>query len=65
MQSAPTTAIEMANAEGPISIATTRTSKKKATLAEVGAAHAHAHALVARDFLYSCKKILFLRCNHA
>ncbi|MGA8872332.1 MAG: zinc-dependent alcohol dehydrogenase family protein [Candidatus Acidiferrales bacterium] len=32
-------AIEMANTEGAISIATTRTSKKKATLAEIGAAH--------------------------
>lgn len=32
-------AIEMAKAEGAISIATTRTSKKKATLTEVGAAH--------------------------
>ena len=32
-------AIEMVKAEGAISIATTRTSKKKATLVEVGAAH--------------------------
>jgi NADPH:quinone reductase-like Zn-dependent oxidoreductase len=32
-------AIEMANAEGATSIATTRTSKKKKTLAEVGAKH--------------------------
>ena len=32
-------AIEMVNAEGAISIATTRTSKKKAALAGVGAAH--------------------------
>jgi len=32
-------AIEMANAEGAVSIATTRTSKKKASLLEVGAAH--------------------------
>jgi NADPH:quinone reductase-like Zn-dependent oxidoreductase len=32
-------AIEMANAEGAVSIATTRTAKKKATLAEVGATH--------------------------
>jgi len=32
-------AIEMVKAEGAISIATTRTSKKKATLAEVGAKH--------------------------
>jgi NADPH:quinone reductase-like Zn-dependent oxidoreductase len=32
-------AIEMAKAEGAISIATTRTSKKKSVLAEVGAAH--------------------------
>jgi NADPH:quinone reductase-like Zn-dependent oxidoreductase len=32
-------AIEMVKAEGAISIATTRTSKKKATLAEVGANH--------------------------
>jgi NADPH:quinone reductase-like Zn-dependent oxidoreductase len=32
-------AIEMAKAEGAISIATTRTSKKKAVLVEVGAAH--------------------------
>lgn len=32
-------AIEMAKAEGAISIATTRTSRKKATLLEVGAAH--------------------------
>jgi NADPH:quinone reductase-like Zn-dependent oxidoreductase len=32
-------AIEMVNAEGAISIATTRTSKKKAALAEVGATH--------------------------
>jgi NADPH:quinone reductase-like Zn-dependent oxidoreductase len=32
-------AIEMAKAEGAISIATTRTSKKKATLVEVGATH--------------------------
>jgi NADPH:quinone reductase-like Zn-dependent oxidoreductase len=32
-------AIEMANAEGAVSIATTRTSKKKATLADVGATH--------------------------
>jgi len=33
-------AIEMVKAEGAISIATTRTSKKKATLVEVGATHA-------------------------
>jgi NADPH:quinone reductase-like Zn-dependent oxidoreductase len=32
-------AIEMANAEGAVSIATTRTSKKKAALLDVGAAH--------------------------
>lgn len=32
-------AIEIANAEGAISIATTRTSKKKAVLSEVGAKH--------------------------
>ena len=32
-------AIEMVKAEGAISIATTRTSKKKATLSEVGASH--------------------------
>ena len=32
-------AIEMVKAEGAISVATTRTSKKKATLAEVGATH--------------------------
>jgi NADPH:quinone reductase-like Zn-dependent oxidoreductase len=32
-------AIEMVNGEGAISIATTRTSKKKATLAGLGAAH--------------------------
>jgi NADPH:quinone reductase-like Zn-dependent oxidoreductase len=32
-------AIEMVNAEGAISIATTRTSKKKATLRDLGAAH--------------------------
>jgi NADPH:quinone reductase-like Zn-dependent oxidoreductase len=32
-------AIQMVNAEGAISIATTRTSKKKATLTEVGATH--------------------------
>jgi NADPH:quinone reductase-like Zn-dependent oxidoreductase len=32
-------AIEMANAEGAIAIATTRTSKKKAVLAELGAKH--------------------------
>ena len=32
-------AIEMAKAEGAISIATTRTAKKKATLTEVGATH--------------------------
>src|SRR4029077_1795577 len=32
-------AIQMVNAEGAISIATTRTSKKKATLIEVGATH--------------------------
>ena len=32
-------AIEMVKAEGAISIATTRTSKKKAKLVEVGAAH--------------------------
>ena len=32
-------AIELTNTEGAISIATTRTSKKKATLASIGAAH--------------------------
>lgn len=37
-------AIEMAKAEGAVSIATTRTSKKKSTLKEVGAAHVIATA---------------------
>jgi NADPH:quinone reductase-like Zn-dependent oxidoreductase len=37
-------AIEMANAEGAVSIATTRTSKKKETLLEVGAKHVIATA---------------------
>jgi len=48
-------AIEMVNAEGAISIATTRTSKKKATLAKVGATHVI--ATQEEDFLARVKKI--------
>jgi NADPH:quinone reductase-like Zn-dependent oxidoreductase len=48
-------AIEMANTEGAISIATTRTSKKKATLAEVGAAQVI--ATEDEDFLARIKEI--------
>jgi NADPH:quinone reductase-like Zn-dependent oxidoreductase len=48
-------AIEMVKAEGAISIATTRTSKKKATLVEVGAAHVI--ATQEEDFLARVKEI--------
>jgi NADPH:quinone reductase-like Zn-dependent oxidoreductase len=48
-------AIEMARAEGAISIATTRTSKKKAVLTEVGAAHAI--ATQEEDFASRVKEI--------
>ena len=48
-------AIEMVKAEGAISIATTRTSKKKATLAEVGATHVI--ATQKEDFLARVKEI--------
>jgi NADPH:quinone reductase-like Zn-dependent oxidoreductase len=48
-------AIEMTNAEGAISIATTRTSKKKAVLAKVGAAHVI--ATEDEDFLARVKEI--------
>lgn len=48
-------AIEMARAEGAISIATTRTSKKKAVLREVGAAHAI--ATQEEDFASRVKEI--------
>jgi NADPH:quinone reductase-like Zn-dependent oxidoreductase len=48
-------AIEMVKAEGAISIATTRTSKKKATLVEVGATHVI--AMEEEDFLARVKEI--------
>jgi NADPH:quinone reductase-like Zn-dependent oxidoreductase len=48
-------AIEMVKAEGAISIAATRTSKKKATLAEVGATHVI--ATQEEDFLARVKEI--------
>ena len=48
-------AIEMANVEGAISIATTRTFKKKAVLAEVGAKHVI--AAEAENFLARVKEI--------
>jgi NADPH:quinone reductase-like Zn-dependent oxidoreductase len=48
-------AIEMVNAEAAISIATTRTSKKKAALAAVGAAHVI--ATEEEDFLARVKEI--------
>ena len=48
-------AIEMVKAEGAISIATTRTSKKKATLAEIGAAHVI--ATEEEDFVARVKEI--------
>jgi NADPH:quinone reductase-like Zn-dependent oxidoreductase len=48
-------AIEMVNAEGAISIATTRTSKKKAALLDVGAAHVIATG--EEDFLARVKQI--------
>jgi NADPH:quinone reductase-like Zn-dependent oxidoreductase len=48
-------AIEIAKAEGAISIATTRTSKKKAVLAEVGAAHVI--AMEEQDFVARVKEI--------
>jgi NADPH:quinone reductase-like Zn-dependent oxidoreductase len=48
-------AIEMVNAEGAISIATTRTSKKKAALLDVGAAHVIATG--EEDFLVRVKEI--------
>jgi NADPH:quinone reductase-like Zn-dependent oxidoreductase len=48
-------AIEMVKAEGAISIATTRTSKKKVTLAEVGASHVI--ATQEEDFLAQVKEI--------
>jgi NADPH:quinone reductase-like Zn-dependent oxidoreductase len=48
-------AIEMANTEGAISIATTRSSKKKATLAKIGAAHVI--ATEDEDFLARVKEI--------
>lgn len=48
-------AIEMVKAEGAISIATTRKSKKKATLAEVGATHVI--ATQDEDFLARVKEI--------
>jgi NADPH:quinone reductase-like Zn-dependent oxidoreductase len=48
-------AIEMAKAEGAISIATTRTSKKKGTLVEVGATHVI--ATQEEDFIARVKEI--------
>src|SRR5258708_24367528 len=48
-------AIEMVKAEGAISIATTRTSKKKATLLEVGATHVI--ATEEEDFIARVKEI--------
>jgi NADPH:quinone reductase-like Zn-dependent oxidoreductase len=48
-------AIEMVKAEGAISIATTRTSKKKATLTKVGANHVI--AMQEEDFLARVKEI--------
>jgi NADPH:quinone reductase-like Zn-dependent oxidoreductase len=48
-------AIEIVKAEGAISIATTRTSKKKATLVEVGATHVI--ATEEEDFLARVKEI--------
>lgn len=48
-------AIEMVKAEGAISIATTRTSKKSATLVEVGATHVIATA--EEDFVARVKEI--------
>jgi len=48
-------AIEMVNAEGAISIATTRTSKKKSALLDVGAAHVIATG--EEDFLARVKQI--------
>src|SRR6202795_413001 len=48
-------AIEMVKAEGAISIATTRTSKKKATLVEVGATHVIATS--EEDFIARVKEI--------
>jgi NADPH:quinone reductase-like Zn-dependent oxidoreductase len=48
-------AIEMVNAEGAISIAATRTSKKKAALLDVGAAHVIATG--EEDFLARVKQI--------
>jgi NADPH:quinone reductase-like Zn-dependent oxidoreductase len=48
-------AIEMVKAEGAISIATTRTSKKKAALAELGATHVI--ATQEEDFLARVKEI--------
>jgi len=48
-------AIEMVNAEGAISIATTRTSKKKSTLLEVGANHVI--ATQEEDFLARVREI--------
>jgi NADPH:quinone reductase-like Zn-dependent oxidoreductase len=48
-------AIEMVKAEGAVSIATTRTSKKKSVLTEVGAAHVI--ATDEEDFLARVKKI--------
>jgi NADPH:quinone reductase-like Zn-dependent oxidoreductase len=48
-------AIEMVKAEGAIGIATTRTSKKKSVLAEVGAAHVI--ATDEQDFLARVKQI--------
>jgi NADPH:quinone reductase-like Zn-dependent oxidoreductase len=48
-------AIEMVKAEGAVSIATTRTSKKKSVLTEVGAAHVI--ATDEKDFLARVKEI--------
>src|SRR6202051_2240155 len=48
-------AIEMVKAEGAVSIATTRTSKKKATLVEVGATHVI--ATQEEDFIARVKEI--------
>ena len=48
-------AIEIVNAEGAISIATTRTSKKKRVLREVGAKHVI--ATEEEDFLARVKEI--------
>jgi NADPH:quinone reductase-like Zn-dependent oxidoreductase len=48
-------AIEIAKAQGAISIATTRTSKKKAVLAELGAAHVI--AMEEQDFVARVKEI--------